>query len=215
MNQFDFNKLDKSKMYAAYFVPKNVKIFSAHFAIQLKAKQTVKKFKLKKEAFYYKQKMPSSIGEFLVPIEQDYATHSAMFVWLEAHEYKGKWYESQWWIFESHIQTGVVRYPASEIQTESDIYAYVEDLDLKVMNDLIGTEYGKYDMLGFFNEFIFPFLKKSRWHDVDDKIGGLFCTEYVFKCLVKKLKNIFGEVIPEPVMQQYLANISGKEIIKL
>lgn len=214
MNQFNFNKLDKTEMYAAYFVPRNVKIFSAHFAIQLKAKQTVKKFKLESRFLHY-AKIPGYFypGQRFDP-PQDYATHSAMFVWLKAHEYKGKWYESQWWIFESHIHTGVTRYPVSEIQTDSDIYCYKEDLDLKVMNDLVGTEYGKFDMIGFTNEFLFPWIKKSRWHALDK---GLFCTEYVEKCMkdYSEWVKVFGETAREPVIQQFLANRSGKQIIKL
>lgn len=201
--KYNFDKLDKTKKYALYFVPENVKFLSAHWFIQRKAKQTLKKYKID-------------------DLKEGIATHSAMLVWLEAHFYKNDYYSSQWWIYESHFKTGVVRYPARKIDTESDIYAYEEDFRLEQMNDLLGRPYGKLDMLGFANEYLG--IKNSRWHKLD---RGEFCTEYLIKCLTldgyKKYMLFYdpeGKIKLktyqyEPVMQQNYALQSGKEIIKL
>ena len=191
--KYNFDLLDKKKEYALYFVPSKVKIFSAHWFIQLKAKQTIKKYKLE-------------------GIKDDIATHSAMLIWLE----------NDWWIYESHIKAGVTKYPASLIQTESYICAYQEDLIIERMNAMIGRSYGKLDMLGFANEYLG--VKNSNWHKLD---CGEFCTEYFLKCLTEDgflnymlfydstINSKLKAYQYEPVMQQYYAIKSGKEIIKL
>ena len=192
MYKINANFLDKNKQYGVFCVSRSKS--PTIWAIRAKAKQSIKILGYDKSVFD----------------KYGIATHSAICI-----------YENfEWWIYESHYETGVQKVKLKEWHDTkgSNCYFHEDEFNVDVMHALTGREYGKVDMIGFFNEYLIRFLNtsySSKFHNFDN---GFFCTEYYSFCCKKgAFENILGFKAyhnQEPCMHQHWA-IKNKNVFKI
>jgi hypothetical protein len=156
---FNLELLDKNKMYSGVSYNDDSVIFSPAYLIKLSGWKVLQDYKYLNIKF------------------EDIPTHSFALVYRDF----------DWWVYESHIKTGVHKIKAWVwLYDVSRFELFEDELDIKKLKEKIGCGYGTIDIGAFFVDFI---KSKPSWiHKLDH---GLFCTEYIGLCQVNSILKHF------------------------